>query len=76
MVVSYLPTIQSSDGLIIRRSLSITPLHGKQKRRHQDAVLPHMCYVLATVWVDVSECYRGELDLWLPDQGSNLGPAD
>jgi hypothetical protein len=26
--------------------------------------------------VDVSECYRGNMDLWLPDQGSNLGPAD
>ena len=35
---------------------------------------------LATFWlqfcVDFSGCYRGNPDLWLPDQGSNLGPAD
>jgi hypothetical protein len=38
------------------------------------------CAILATLWLqfrcDVSEYYRGNVDLWLPDQGSNLGPAD
>ena len=38
------------------------------------------CSILATLWLqfraDVSGCYRGNVDLWLPDQGSNLGPAD
>jgi hypothetical protein len=24
----------------------------------------------------VSDCYRGKLGWWLPDKGSNLGPAD
>ena len=52
-------------------------LRGKQKRRHEDAV--SLQYVLRFSYsfrADVSGRYRGNAYLWLPDQGSNLGPAD
>jgi hypothetical protein len=48
----------------------------KQERRRSGAVLLNSGYTFATVWVDVSERYRGNVDLWLPDLGSNQGPAD
>ncbi len=50
MVLARVPTIQSSDGPIIRRSAAISSCVENKKRRHSDAMLLQMCYVLATVF--------------------------
>jgi hypothetical protein len=35
----------------------------------RDAVTPILATVWLQFWADVSGCYRGNIDLWLPDQG-------
>jgi len=76
MVMSHIPTIQSSDGPILRRSAAISSCAENENGATKDAVSVEMQHTLGAVLAHVSDCYRGNVDLWLPDQGSNLGPAD
>jgi len=40
------------------------------------AIIDFWLHTLVQFLADVSGRYRGNPDGWLPDQGSNLGPAD
>jgi hypothetical protein len=66
-----------TDGLKIRQSNAFN-IGAKTKRNTKHIVdeeksLPEFVYTFITL---VSEHYQEDVDQWLPDLGSNQGPAD